>query len=200
MIRGPDEEATPPMRMRRTMVAATLLLSLTAAACTSNSSTAAGTDSPTTQPSTASPSLEPTPSESGSPSPSPTPEPVIEDGRHFVFVKKASDGSMTFDLAEFYTGDAANEIAGERGDEVPVPNDVYIVNDNPKLRTVPVADDAKIHVLKWSVCCDVIVTLTYDKFAGYVAHPTDDFHGTSSPYWIRVQGGEIVKIDEQYLP
>jgi hypothetical protein len=186
------------MRIFRILPAAMLVVAL-AAACTSESSTvASGSDTPSAGP--ASPSTSPEPSESQSPSASPTPAPVIEDGRHFVFVKKAKDGRVTFDLAEFYTGEEANQIAGDRGDEVPVPNDVYIVNDNPKLRTVPVADDAKISVLKWSVCCDVTVDLTYDKFAGYVAHPTDDFHGTSSPYWIRVQNGEIVKIEEQYLP
>ncbi len=186
-------------RIRRILPAAVVLVALTAVACTNDSPTVAtGTDTATAAPTTSSPSPEPT--ESESPSSSPTPEPVIEDGRHFVFVKRAKGAVMTFDLAEFYTGEAANEIAGERGDEVPVPNDVYIVNDNPKLRTVPVAADATIRALKWSQCCDVFIVLTYDEFAGYVAHPTDDFHGTSSPYWIRVQGGEIVKVEEQYLP
>ena len=42
---------------------------------------------------------------------------------------------MTFDLAYFLTGDAANQAAAEHGDETPVPNDYYIVNDNPSLRT-----------------------------------------------------------------
>ena len=189
------------MRIPGILPAATALLALalTAAACTSESSTATGgTPSGSATPTSTSPD----PSETSSPSitSSPSPEPVIEDGRHFVFVKRTKDGDMTFDLAEFYTGEEANQIAGERGDEVPVPNDVYIVNDNPKLRTVPVADDAIIRVLDWSQCCDVVDTMSYDRFAGYVAHPTDDFHGASSPYWIRVKGGEIVKVEEQYLP
>ena len=186
------------MRTRRTILpTAALLLALTAAACTGDGSTVAdGTDTPTEVPTTSSPSPEPSETDTSSPAP---PVPVIEDGRHFVFVKRAKGGNLTFDLAEFYSGEEANEIAQERGDEVPVPNDVYIVNDNPKLRTVPAAD-AKISVLDWSSCCDVIVDLTFDEFAGYVAHPTDDFHGTSSPYWIRVKGGEILDVEEQYLP
>jgi len=188
------------MRMRRTtLAAATLLLALTAAACTGDSSTvASGGGTPTAEPTTSSASPEPSETDTSTPAP-PTPAPVIEDGRHFVFVKRAKGGDLTFDLAEFYSGEEANEIAQERGDEVPVPNDVYIVNDNPKLRTVPAAD-AKISVLDWSSCCDVIVDLSFDDFAGYVAHPTDEFHGTSSPYWIRVKGGEIVSMEEQYLP
>lgn len=177
-----------------------LVIAVAAAACTSDGSTvASGTGTPSTGPGTSSPSQEPTESQSPSP-PTPPPEPVIEDGRHFVFVKRAKGGNVTFDLAEFYSGEEANQIAEDRGDEVPVPNDVYTVNDNPKLRTVPVAEDAKIMLLKWSSCCDVFVGLAYEDFAGYLAHPTDDFHGTSSPYWLRVQGGEIVKITEQYLP
>ena len=42
---------------------------------------------------------------------------------------------MGFDLACFYTGEEANEQAAQRGDEVPVPNDVYIVNDNTTIQT-----------------------------------------------------------------
>jgi hypothetical protein len=186
------------MRIPRILAGGALVLALAASACTNTSSTlAGGTDlSPTAGTSTASGGPSPEPSETSSP----TPAPEIEDGRHFVFVRRARGGGVTFDLAEFYTGDEANQIAGERGDEVPVPNDVYIVNDNPKLRTVPVADDAKILLLKWSQCCDVFVGVSYDVFAGYLVAPTNDFHGASSPYWIRVQGGQIVKIEEQYLP
>jgi hypothetical protein len=182
------------------MPTAALLLALAAAACTGDTSTVAdSTDTPTRgTPATSSPSPEPSETDTSIPA-SPAPAPVIEDGRHFVFVKRAEGGNLTFDLAEFYSGEEANEIAQERGDEVPVPNDVYIVNDNRKLRTVPAAD-ATVSVLDWSSCCDVIVDLSFDEFAGYVARPTDDFHGTSSPYWIRVKGGEIVSVEEQYLP
>jgi hypothetical protein len=81
-----------------------------------------------------------------------------------------------------------------------VPNDVYIINDNPKLRRLPLAPTVKILLLKWSQCCDVVVSVDFETFAGYLQNPTDDFHGTLSPYWIRVQDGQIVKIQEQFLP
>ena len=191
------------MRISRILPAALVALALTGAACTSESTSAAGgSETPTgASPTTASSQ----PSETSSPSitSSPTPVPEIEDGRHFVFVKKTQGPAVTFDLAEFYSGDEANQIAGERGDEVPVPNDVYIVNDNPKLRTVPVADDVVVNVYDWSQCCDSYTRISYDDFARYVKHvqePTGRFHGTFSPYWIRVQDGQIVKIEEQYLP
>ena len=186
------------MRSHRIVAGAVLLLAVTAAACTNDGSTAA-TSTQGTEPTTSSPSSQP----SESPSESAAPEPVIEDGKHFVFVKKGKVGdpdTLTFDLAIFLTGKEAREAAAEAGDEVPVPNDVYIVNDNPKLRTVPLAPTAKILLLKWSRCCDVIVPVDFEEFAGYLTDPTDDFHGTLSPYWIRVFNGLIVKVQEQYLP
>ena len=196
------------MRMHRTLLAVVLLLAPGLSSCTGgDSSVAAGspsvhTESRTIEP-TAPSSPSPGTSESSSPETSPAPEPVIEDGRHFVFVEKVKTGShdtVTFDLAYFLTGDEANQAAQDNGDEVPVPNDVYIVNDNPKLRTVAVADTAKILAIEWSRCCDAFAQLTFDEFAGYVAHPTEDFHGKLSPYWVRVHAGKIVKIQEQYLP
>jgi hypothetical protein len=187
------------MPSHRILPAAVLLLALTTAACTEDGSTAAtataGTEPTTSSTSSASPT--------DGPSASPTPEPVIEDGRHFVFVKKGKTGdpdTLTFDLAIFLTGKEAEQAAAEAGDEVPVPNDVYIINDNPKLRTLPLAPTVKIQLLKWSRCCDVVVSVDFETFAGYIKDPTDDFHGTLSPYWIRVQDGQIVKIQEQYLP
>lgn len=182
------------MRIHRVLPAAVLLLAVTAAACTDDGSTAV-TGTSSAQPTTSSPSNQP-------PDP-PTPEPVIEDGKHFVFVKKGKVGdpaTLTFDLAILLTGKEAEQAAADAGDEVPVPNDVYIINDNPKLRTVALAPTAKILLLKWSQCCDVVVSVDFETFAGYLTAPTEDFHGTLSPYWLRVQGGQIVKVQEQYLP
>ncbi|MEP6477643.1 MAG: hypothetical protein ABJC60_10255, partial [Actinomycetota bacterium] len=126
------------MRLHRTVQVATLLVALAATACTDEGSTVA-TGSPATETPAPSPSFAP----NGSPStasPRPSPSPEIEDGKHFVFVKTATTGTpgtLRFDLAYLLTGEEANQAAQENGDEVPVPNDYYIVNDNPKLRTVP---------------------------------------------------------------
>ncbi len=189
------------MRIRRTVQIATLLVALAVTACAGEGSTVA-TGAPATEKTAPGPSSGPTGSASTA-SPVPPPSPEIEDGKHFVFVKTATTGTpgmLRFDLAYFLTGDEANQAAQENGDEVPVPNDYYIVNDNPKLRTVPVADDAEVLVYDWSTCCDTFTHATFDAFAGYIADPTADFHGKLSPYWIRVKGGQIVKIQEQYLP
>jgi hypothetical protein len=188
------------MRTNRIVLGAVLALGLLAAGCTDDGSTvASGTQTPSpVEPTSSGPTS--AASETPTESEPPIPPPAIEEGRHFVFVRRTNGTSLTFDLAEFYSGEEANEIAGERGDEVPVPNDVYIVNDNPKLRTVAVATDATVKVYDWTRCCDDHTRIGFDEFARYVAEPTDEFHGTSSPYWIRVRDDEIVAIAEQYLP
>ncbi len=144
-----------------------------------------------------------------SPSPSPTPEPTtaspaLDDGRHFIFVKELlgdPPDRMTFDLAEFLTGDAAAEAAAEHGDESPPPNDYYIVNDNPRLRTLPIASDAELRILDWADCCSSFVIGDLGLLADALVHadPTGTYR-PSSPFWITVEGGAIVTIEEQYLP
>ncbi|HSJ49787.1 MAG TPA: hypothetical protein VLA90_00685 [Actinomycetota bacterium] len=150
------------------------------------------------------------PSPTGEPTESPTEEPApeLEDGRHFGYVQSVDvDGSaLEFDLAEFYTGDEANEIAAERGDEVPVPNDYYIVNDNPRLRTLTLSRDLEIDLLDWNRCCDETFSLSLGDFADAIASadPTEiDGHltyGAASQYWLTVDEGQVTRIEEQYLP
>lgn len=134
---------------------------------------------------------------------SPTAAPVLEDGRHFAYVKKLSgvppDARMTFDLAEFLTGDAAARAAAEHGDESPPPNDYYIVNDNPLLRTLPLSSSVTIRAIDWMQCCESIA-LSYPDWAAAVEQPTDSLRGSASQYWITVKSGTIVAVEEQYLP
>jgi hypothetical protein len=193
----------------RSIVLPAIALTVFAAGCAKNQ-TAADGGSPVT---TASPSAETTspstgPSESGSPEASGSP--VIEDGKNFAFVTavdaSASPPTVTYDLAYFLTGDAATQAAKDHGDEAPPPNDYYIVNDNPKLRTVPLAPDARLVLLDWNHCCD----RTFEGVLGEFANAVDGghqltvegrtYHGTSSQYWLIAKDGRVVRIEEQYLP
>ena len=132
----------------------------------------------------------------------------LEDGRHFGWITEIdASGSLTFDLAYFYTGEEANEVAAERGDETPVPNDYYIVNDNPKLRDLAVAPDVTISVFDWNRCCDERVTVDLATFAdvmsnpdGFVENDGRLYYGQASPYWVTVEDGAVTEIEEQYLP
>jgi hypothetical protein len=130
-----------------------------------------------------------------------TSEPVVlADGRHPVYVKTVDPdrGTITFDLIQFFTGEAATKAAAEDGAESPPPNDYYIRNVNARLRTLPVASDAPITVnvlaaqSSGSSTKDVSVTL--EELAGYFPN-----NGTA-PFWITVAQGQVAKIAQQFLP
>ncbi len=190
-----------------------IALALLAAACaggsSSSSSSATGGATSVSTP-TSSPTA-PT-SESESSTPSAPASPVIEDGKNFAFVKKVDTSSnpatITYDLAYLLTGDAAEQAAKDHGDEVPPPNDYYIVNDNPRLRTVELPTTARIELFDWNNCCDDTFKASVDEFAQAINagnHQTTvgDGHllnGRLSPYWLYARDGRIVRIEEQFLP
>jgi hypothetical protein len=125
---------------------------------------------------------------------------VLDNGRHPVYLKTVDPGrqTITFDLIQFFTGDAAARAAAEDGQESPPPNDYYIRNVNPRLRTLPVAAGAPITVnvlaapSTGSSTKDVTVTL--DKLATYFPNS-----GTA-PFWITVEQGQATRIAQQFLP
>lgn len=195
------------MPVRRPAAALLLALAVLAAGCGEDETTSGGpttSESPTTSATT-----EPTDSQTETPEPSetesPTPTAQLEDGRHFGSIRSidVEAQTMRFDLAYFLTGEEANEAAAEHGDEVPVPNDYYIVNDNPRLRTLDVDPDVEVWVIDWADCCDVVegeVQPFVDAFETR-HHPWDAmYQGREAPYWITVEDGAVVKIEVQYLP
>lgn len=192
---------------RRTHLTLPLTLLLLASGCGGNGGPIAGTTSPAppaTSASTPTPTPTPPPASPGSPTPVPTPQ--LEDGKHFGYIRSVGlstqPATMVFDLAYFLTGEDAVQAAKEHGDEYPPPNDYYIVNDNPKLRTLPLAPEVKIRLIDWGDCCETFFTADPEAFAGAFTtpDPTGQYQGPNSTYWIWVQGGGIVKIQEQYLP
>jgi hypothetical protein len=168
---------------------------------------------PTSPTGTTGPSTGPTGSTgttgSSNPGCSGTPAPAaLADGTYFGFLESIDVGSGVsgFDLACFYTGDEANEQAAARGDEVPVPNDVYIVNDNPSTRDVPVDPSVELLLIDWNACCETSPGAQLDAFASALGDhdfvEIDGFRyaGGLSPYWITIEEGRIVGIEEQFLP
>ena len=143
-----------------------------------------------------------TPATTAAPAPTPTTgEPgVLAEGRHPVYLKTVDPDrpTITFDLIQFFTGEAATKAAADDGEESPPPNDYYIRNVNPRLRTLPVRSDAPITVnvlaaqSTGSSTKDVSVTL--DELASYFPNS-----GTA-PFWITVEQGQVTKIAQQFLP
>jgi hypothetical protein len=138
----------------------------------------------------------------------------LEDGRHFGFVRAVhpAQGTIEFDLAYFLTGEEADrayqEATGETG---PVPNDFYVVNENPRLRELPFADDLRLRLLDWTQCCDTFFEGDIGPFAEAIEEQTDvlvdDVRGKDdviyrglSSWWITIENGVVVEIEEQYTP
>jgi hypothetical protein len=161
------------------------------------------TDGPTGSP-RATGTPEPSRSSSAEPSGAPTPAgDVLPDGRHFVRVKQVVElgagRAVRFDLAYFLEDEAAEEAAAEHGDEAV--NGYYIVNDNPKLRTAPIAPDAKVRYISMARCCNSVkgdLDAWADSVNGMVQsdYPPPD----STWWWFTVRGGRVTAIDQQYLP
>jgi hypothetical protein len=123
----------------------------------------------------------------------------MQNGRHPVVVKQVSVSgrTVTFDLVQWFSGDAATKAAAEDGEESPPPNDYYIRNVNPRLRTLPVTPDARLSLTRQ--------TLNQGGSGNAAANVEVDLAtvqamGRDHLFWATVQGGRIVALEEQYVP
>jgi hypothetical protein len=114
--------------------------------------------------------------------------------------------TLTFDEAEFLTGDAAQKAAEEDGvvpAGEPVPNDYYIRNPDKTTRTLRIANDAKITAKRCQLCRHGQpgelgpFLASFSKGRQTFANP---YRGKYSLYWLTIENGEVVAIDEQYVP
>ena len=160
----------------------------------SPSPTASRTPDPTEEPTTT-PSA--SPSESVTPSASASASPVLEQGRHFVYLKDGSSQdpwSLTFDLAYFYEDQEAIDECGPD-----VPNGYCIVNDNAKLRTLPVTESVTVRYIPTGSCC-ALKSGSFPPLAEAVNGTAQTDYDPDAPYWITVQGGQVIRISQQFLP
>jgi hypothetical protein len=123
----------------------------------------------------------------------------MENGRHMVVLKQVSVSgrTVTFDLVQWFSGDAATKAAAEDGEESPPPNDYYIRNVNPRLRTLSVTPDARLSLTR--------LTLNAGGSGNAAANVEVDLatiqaNGRDHLFWATVQGGRIVALEEQYVP
>jgi len=128
---------------------------------------------------------------------SPATSTELQDGRQFGLIKsvdETSPGTIVFDPADQLTGEEADRAAAAHGDEVPVANDSYKVNDDPTVHTLALSPDVEIRLINWDQCCD---TVTADP-EGFKAsfRGSDNYWG----FWVTLEDGVVVKIEEQYHP
>lgn len=120
----------------------------------------------------------------------------LPDGEWFGFVTDASAADIDFDLACWFIGDAAIAATAEDGEESPPPNDYYVRNTNSALRTLSVADDAGV---TWLASVGSPASATID-YPGWLVEREGRGVELQPGVWITVTGGEVVEIEEQYVP
>ncbi len=130
----------------------------------------------------------------------------IIDGRFFGWIRSATPGSIQFDEAEFLTGDDAAAAAEAAGEESPPPNDYFIRNTSEDTTRIPVSDDVEVRVqasypeagVDWeSITREQWIRL----LAGDLAAVDFEWVGQGTlPYWITIEEGEAILLEEVYLP
>ncbi|WP_127509067.1 hypothetical protein [Actinoplanes solisilvae] len=96
------------------------------------------------------------------------------------------------DLVEFLTGDKAAREWKKRypdsPDETP-PNDYYILNENPRERTLPIVWHLSVKVVNGGSTADLEVGV-----AGLKTRLRDTL------FWLTVEHGQVVRVRQQFLP
>ena len=183
------------MRPARIIVAATLAVAAIATgsylALSSTSHRAAAPTAPVSAAPPASSAAEPPTGAGGATSSEPV---VLADGRHPVLLKAIDParGTVTFDLVQYFRDEEATREAAKDHQESPPPNDSYMRNVNPRLRTLPVGAGASITANQLAGSNqDIPVTLA--KLSSLT-------RAGSVVFWITVRGGQIVQVAEQWSP
>src|SRR5512132_2620001 len=181
------------MRPIRTIATALLIASLAVTGCARSQPDQA--PPPADQPpavTTARAPKAPTPT-GGPPAPQPV---VLADGRHPVRLTSVDPDQhrITFDLIQFYWGEDATREAAKDHQESPPPNDYYIRNINPRLRTLPVRTDATIttNTLTAGYTGSVTRNVPVQLYRLAIVLPPT----YSPPFWITVRHGQVVRIAE----
>ena len=155
---------------------------------------------PASAPSTSSP-------ESGAvTTPPPVTAPVLEDGRHPVYLTALDTTARTveFDLIQFLTGDDAVVAWDTAHPDQPggPPNDYFIVNENPRLRLLPLADDATVTVPSFEGAGLHAQPIPFADLPARLAGNPMPGEGRlwPNPFWLTVENGTVTAMDEQYIP
>lgn len=131
-------------------------------------------------------------------------------GEQFGYIRSVStagpSATLAFDEAEFLTGEEAQRAAEDDGvvpEGEPIPNDYYIRNPDKTTQTLPIATDAKITAERCSLCRKGRPGDLEDFLASFMKTGqtfADPYRGAESQYWLTIEDGTVVAIDEQYLP
>lgn len=126
--------------------------------------------------------------------------PVTE--RQFAFIKEVRSTSteIVADYAQFLSGKEAADAATKAGAESPPPNDYFIVNKNPRLRTLKVARSATVRLTT-----DDEGLSEPQGFSGTLAQLEKQLKANPDQrsyrgFWLNLRDGVVVAIEEQFTP
>lgn len=137
-----------------------------------------------------------------------------EDGEYVGYITYASGegflgaGEIHFDLAVWFSGKEADYAALEDQDESPAPNDYYIRNDDPRELSLDVAPSVQVTSVWYEGFYETYGDLenhpiTFEELvAALTREPMEDQVNQLrlSPWWVTIVDGEVVAIEEQYVP
>ncbi len=136
----------------------------------------------------------------------------LEDGRYLGFIDHVAESGLTggpevhIDLAVWFSGREADHAAAADGwTDVPMPNDYYIRNQDPIVLVRSVHPDVAVTSVWFHYDQDQSLASQPITFAELVDALTGEPVGSHlnmwhDPWWFTVVDGEVVAIDEQYLP
>ena len=127
----------------------------------------------------------------------PAPGEPLTDGRHAVHIDHVSvdTGTVTVDVIQWLEGSEADDAyAAETGDTSGAPNDYYIRNTSPELRTLPLTTSTV--TVAWTDSGPMYHDLDLADLADYLRARSD----LDAPFWITVEDGTVRRIQEQYRP
>jgi hypothetical protein len=135
-------------------------------------------------------------------------------GEQFGFVTKADAAkrTITFDPAEWLDGEEGRLAAVEDGSIGPdesLPNDYYIRNPDKRTRVLELAPSATVHaavpvtalaVRRPAACSGNSNCTSYSvSLPAFFASFRERHHG-GLKFWLTIRDGDVVRLDEQYVP
>jgi hypothetical protein len=131
--------------------------------------------------------------------------PALPDGKHFGRLYAVGDAQipprLVIDIEQWFTDQAAVDAAIEDGITVdPGINGYYIRNKSPRWRTIEIGTAAAVSLTTYPYA-DPSNPITVDltRF-GSLFYSYDGRLLQYSPFWITVEDGRIVAIEEQFIP
>ncbi|GAA3902146.1 hypothetical protein Aau02nite_67370 [Amorphoplanes auranticolor] len=122
---------------------------------------------------------------------------LLADGRWPGFIAKVAGETVSMDLVEFLTGDAAAAAWQKKypdSEQDSPDNDYFIVNDNTKLRRLPLSQGIQVTVVGATGpgTEEAIAVSAVEQHFGNLLKGT--------LFWFTVKQGEVTKIEQQFLP